>query len=349
MRIVVFGPQRRVGAWEGDRVVDLNAALADLLRMRGVRNPAEEAAIRLPSALAGLIDRGQAGLDDAQLAIEHAVRTAALGDGLLYDPTVVTLHAPTVDRPRIGCAAGNFAEHTLGSMRRQNLANTAALAGIALDETSATAEEIAAKVRERNRPRGFWKDFASPRGTGDGIPYPARCELFDYEGEVVVVLGRPARDVSSGQGYDYVWGVSLLNDWSIRGTAQKDSLTFNLSKNFDGAASIGPCILVGNVNPDDIDVETRVNGEVRQRFNTGDMIFSHGEFIEHLSRDFTLLPGDMVSSGTGPGTATDATKAKAGATPEPGEKSLFLAVGDIVEVSSPAIGTLRNRIVARQA
>jgi 2-keto-4-pentenoate hydratase/2-oxohepta-3-ene-1,7-dioic acid hydratase in catechol pathway len=136
-----------------------------------------------------------------------------------------------------------------------------------------TAEELTARTRERGQPRGFWKDFALPKGPDDDIPYPARAELLDYEGEVAVVLGRAARDVPPGGGNDCIWGVTLLNDWSIRGTSQKDSLSFNLSKNFDGGASLGPCILVGGIDPADLVVRTHVNGDLRQDYHSGDMIF----------------------------------------------------------------------------
>ena len=347
MRIVVFGPQRRVGAWEGERIVDLNAALAGMLRDGRARGrPETEADRRLPSSLAGFIARGAAGLDDAGAAVEYASRPDIEG-GIVVSRSAVRLHAPAVDRPRIACAAGNYAEHTLGSARRMGVAASAALAGLVGPGTMPSADEVVEKTRERGVPRGFWKDFAMPRGPDGDIPYPDRCELFDYEGEVVVVLGRSAKDVPAGRGGDYVWGVSLLNDWSIRGRSTRDSLSFNLSKNFDGAASVGPSILVGQVDPADIVVETRVNGELRQRYRSGDMIFSHAQYVEYLSRDFVLLPGDMISGGSGPGSATDASKGAGEALSDAERAALYLQVGDVVEVSAEGIGTLRNRVVAK--
>ena len=260
------------------------------------------------------------------------------------------LHAPAVHRPRIACAGGNYAAHTLGSARRKGVEATNALAGLLDSGVMPTADEVVAKTRERGEPRGFWKDFAVPRGTDDDIPYPDRCDRLDYEGEIAVVLGREAKDVPRGHGHDHAWGVTLLNDWSIRGQRGKGTLSFNLSKNWDGSASIGPCIVVGDTDPGDLDVETRVNGELRQHYNSGDMIFSHAEYIEHLSRDFALLPGDMISGGSGPGTATDAEKDLVTGEDVSDERraALYLQVGDLVEVSCAAIGTLRNRIVAKR-
>ena len=328
LRIVVYGPGRRVGAWVGDQVVDLERASGG----------------GLPADLRRFIEAGARGIDAARTAVERALDAAGNGvaDGTVVGREAVQLRPPAVHRPRIACAAGNYAKHTLGSAARKGASQSRALAGLvdpATDAALPTAEELTARTRERGQPRGFWKDFALPKGPEDEIPYPARAELFDYEGEVAVVLGRASRDVPPGAGSDCIWGVTLLNDWSIRGTSQKDSLSFNLSKNFDGGASLGPCIVVGDINPSDLVVRTLVNGDLRQDYHSGDMIFSHAEYIEYLSRDFTLLPGDLVSGGSGPGSATDASKG------DPPDTSLFLKAGDVVEVSSDAIGVLRNRIV----
>ena len=320
MRIVVFGNERRVGALEGERIVDLNRA-----------DPA------LPADLEAFITAGDDAIERAKSAVTRASGTAVVSQ------KDVRVFAPTVRRPRVGCAAGNYAQHTLGSARRKGAEASSALGALGATATL-TAEDLARKTRETERPRGFWKDFALPSGPEDEIPYPARAERFDYEGEVAVVIGRAAKDVAAGKGGALIWGITLLNDWSIRGQNVKDSLSFNLGKNFDGGASVGPCILVGEGDPADLVVETRVNGELRQHYNSGDMIWSHAEYIEYLSRDFTLLPGDLIAGGSGPGSATDSEKKERA----PGEPSWWLKVGDVVEVSSPSIGTLRNRIVAKR-
>ena len=332
LRIVVFGPEHRVGAWAEHHVVDLNRADS-----------------RLPSDLLGLIESGDAGLDAARTAVDQAL-TGRAGDGALLAIADVSLRPPAVPRPRIGCAAGNYALHTLGSAKRKGADASNALAGLLDGDATPTAEEVVAKTRARGEPRGFWKDFAVPYGTDDDIRYPDRCRRLDYEGEVVAVMGRRATDVPAGRGGEYIWGVSLHNDLSIRSEGgAKGTLSFNLPKNWDGSASVGPSIAVG-LDPGDIEVETRVNGELRQKYHSGDMIFSHAHFIEFLSRDFALLPGDMISGGSGPGTATDADRNLASGEEITDEQrdALFLAVGDVVEVSSPSIGTLRNRIVGKR-
>ena len=334
LRIVVFGAAERVGVWEGDRVVDLNAADPDL-----------------PADLLGLIQSGDVGLAAARETVDRALGGSATQS--VFAIGDVVLRPPAVRRPRIGCAAGNHALHTLGSAKRKGLAESNALSGLVAGDALPTVDEVVALTRERGEPRGFWKDFANPHGPGDDIRYPDRGRRLDYEGEVVAVLGRHAKDVPAGRGGEYVWGVSLHNDLSIRQDApskvKPSTLSFNLAKNWDGSASVGPAIVVG-IDPGDIEVETRVNGELRQKYRSGDMIFSHGDYIEFLSRDFTLAPGDMISGGSGPGTATDADKdLSTGAEITDAQRAaLYLQVGDVVEVSSPAIGTLRNRIVSKR-
>ena len=88
--------------------------------------------------------------------------------------------------------------------------------------------------------------------------------------------------------------------------------------------TLGPCILVDEFDPQDIDVELRINGQVRQHYNTREMTFSFAEFLEFLSRDFTFLPGDLLAGGTGEGTAMDASRP---ATDGSAPKDLFLKVG----------------------
>src|SRR5882757_4485319 len=150
MKIVVFGDQQRVGAWVDDMVVDLAAA---------------DAAI--PATLVGLIAAGERALHRVAAAIE-AARTGYLSDALT--PVKQTrLHAPAVHRPRIACAAGNYAAHTAGTARRKGIAATAALTGIANGGDVPAIEQIVEGARARNRPRGFWKDFALPTGPDDVI------------------------------------------------------------------------------------------------------------------------------------------------------------------------------------
>jgi 2-keto-4-pentenoate hydratase/2-oxohepta-3-ene-1,7-dioic acid hydratase in catechol pathway len=338
MRVVVFGPQRRVGAWHGDQIVDLNLAAARYLRgRRDVTNAEARADERVPPDLERFIGGGPATLDAAQEAIEYVV--AGHGDGADGDQWVVQprsavkLHTPSVYRARIACAGSNYALHMAGMQ--------ASIAG-----TEMTADEARRWAREAG-PWGFWKVVSEVGADGDDVIYPARATLFDYEGEVAIVLGKRGIDIPAARASEYIWGVTLMNDWSIRNDMGPPRvLNFNLAKNFDTSVTLGPCIVVGELDPQDVQVQTRVNGELRQDYNSKTMTFSFAEFVELLSRDFTLLPGDVIAGGTGAGTVMDANRpAPGGAWPQ--EK--FLQVGDKVEVSSPPIGTIRNQIVAKES
>ena len=102
---------------------------------------------------------------------------------------------------------------------------------------------------------------------------------------------------------------------------------------------------MSEADPTNIDIETLVNGERRQHFNTRDMVFTFGEYLEDLSRDFTRYPGDIISGGTAAGTAADSSELLPDGSSAP---ERFLRPGDLVEMSSPSIGSLRTRVVAKR-
>ena len=335
MKIVVFGNEHRVGALEEAGVVDLNEAFMAMSRDR--REDVEDVAgaERVPTQLLALIERGREAIADARraLAVVTSMSSGELGPSgrpVVHDPGTVKLHAPWPGR-RIACAGGNYPDH-LARM----LAHLEGTAPRSLDETEREARDAGQW--------GFWKVVDEVAGPDDPIPVPRRTDRFDYEAEVAIVLGRSAKDVSPDEADDLVWGFTLLNDWSIRDTRTRASpMSYNLAKNFDGCVSMGPAIVVGQHDPGLVDVALRVNGERRQSFNSSQMIFSFGEILAELSRDLTLRPGDVVSGGTAAGTAADSTK------PEPTGRvapDLFLKPGDVVELSSPQVGTMTNCVVA---
>jgi 2-keto-4-pentenoate hydratase/2-oxohepta-3-ene-1,7-dioic acid hydratase in catechol pathway len=334
MRIVVFGPEYRVGALTGEHIVDLNRAFARYASERGDKASAEQAEARVPSRLEAFISLGPAALEDAQRAIEHVAKEGADrgrgGEAVVHDAGSVKLHAPWPGR-RIAMVGGNYADHLAGM--NANLGKKG-------DVT--TLEGARREAREGNQ-WGFWKVLAEVAGPGDEVPFPQRTKYLDYEGEVAIVLGKRGKDIPASRIEEYVWGVTLANDWSIRdGSGAPRPMSYNLNKNFDRSISIGPCIVVGEVDFRNVDAETRVNGELRQHFNSKDMIFSFGEILEFLSRDFSFVPGDVICGGTAAGTAADKSKRLPDGTRP---LDLFLKKGDVVEVSSPQIGLIKNRLV----
>lgn len=340
MKIVVFGPEKRVGALRGDQVVDLSLAYAKLLKERqGEQHPTMLAAALVPSDLAMFIDGGKRTLDYAAAALDHLFGDThdllgAQGETIVRAASEVRLHAPRPDGARIACAGGNFADHLAGMAAMGLLPGAGAM----------TIPEAATQIRESGI-WGFWKVGREAADPDAELPYPSRATRLDYEGEVAIVLGRRAKDVPASEAKSLVWGVTLLGDWSIRAPAEPQGpLKFGMAKNFDHSCSLGPCIVVGELDPENIDVETWVNGERRQQFNTRDMVFSYWEYIEYLSRDLTLYPGDILSGGTAAGTAADSSPRMADGQFAP---ERFLKPGDTVEIRAPAIGTLATRIVVK--
>jgi len=335
MKIVVFGPERRVGALIGERVIDLNRGLARELRERGESNPEQLAATRLPARLLSFIERGSPALEEAQRVIEQSGNISPNEGGenkFVYNAADVKLHAPWPER-RIACVGGNYAAHLAGMWANR------------LGKTDVSIEQITEEAKKAGQ-WGFWKVPAEVAGPDDMIPFPKRVTYFDYEGEVAIVIGKRGKNISAAKIREYVWGVTLFHDWSIRDGGGADrAVSYNLQKNFDGAVSMGPCIVVGELDHQAVDAETRVNGVVRQSYNAHEMIWSFADVLEYLSQDFTFVPGDVIAGGTSAGTAAD----KSRRSPD-GKRplDLFLKVGDIVEVSSPKIGALANKIVASE-
>ncbi|HZT87505.1 MAG TPA: fumarylacetoacetate hydrolase family protein [Stellaceae bacterium] len=338
MKIVAFGPDNRTGAVCADTIVDLCRACAKYLHEReGEPHPREMAEILVPADLARLIAGGSRALDYAQKALAYLFAQAQDqigldGHPLVHPATAVRLRAPRPDNARIACAGGNFADHA---------------AAMAARIRRRPYEGDAYQEVRKAGPWGFWKLAREIVGPDGELVYPGRCQRLDYEGEIAIVLGRRGADLKPSQLKDYVWGVTILADWSIRAPreAAGGPLNFALSKNFDTSCALGPCIVVGEADPGDIALETFVNGERRQSFNTREMVFSFGEYLEYLSRDFTLYPGDIISSGTAAGTAADSSAVLPDGSSAP---ERFLKPGDLVEINAPAIGALRVRVVAKR-
>jgi 2-keto-4-pentenoate hydratase/2-oxohepta-3-ene-1,7-dioic acid hydratase in catechol pathway len=321
MKIVVYGPQRRVGVLEGDIVVDAAVAVA-------AHVPGEH----VPPDLTSFIESGERGLESMRKALER-VRSSEPDGSTVFAANAVQLHAPRPAGAKIACAGGNFADHLAAMAAKGRDADARTFS----DDLSA----VAAEARERGI-WGFWKVGRDAAGPNAEIIYPERCTRLDYEAELAVVLGKAGKKIKADRLRDYVWGVTLFADWSARDTPEaRAPYQFVLRKNFDTSFSMGPCIVVGELDPMDVLIETHVNGELRQSFNSGEMIYSFGEYLEYLSHDFTFEPGDVISGGTAAGTAADSSEIAGGVyAPE-----RFLKPGDTVDISSPVIGTLRSRVI----
>ena len=145
-----------------------------------------------------------------------------------------------------------------------------------------------------------------------------------------------ARDVSVDEALDYVYGYTCGDDLSTRDLQFARGGQWLLSKTFDGFAPIGPCLVPAReLDPTALDISSQVNGQTRQSSNTGDMIFSVAQIIADLSRHFTLMPGDLIFTGTPQG----------GMQGYPADRKDWLKPGDRVSVTIQGIGTLENTFV----
>lgn len=166
----------------------------------------------------------------------------------------------------------------------------------------------------------------------EAIPLPKSAKKFDYEAELVIVIGKKAVDVSKEDALSYVFGYTTGNDLSAR-DLQFRTGQWLLGKTCDHFAPIGPYLVTADeIDPNNLDIQSKVNGEIRQSSNTGDMIFDCATIVSYISQHITLKPGDIIFSGTPNGVIVGY--------PETQQK--WLESGDEVSVSIEKIGTLVN-------
>ncbi|MBW8285364.1 MAG: fumarylacetoacetate hydrolase family protein [Rhizobium sp.] len=163
---------------------------------------------------------------------------------------------------------------------------------------------------------------------------PPESEQLDYEGEIVIVVGKSGRRISEADALSHIAALSLCNEGTIRDWVRHAKFNVTQGKNFDRSGSIGPWLVpfTDESQIADIRLETRVNGEVRQSDRTSRMIFSFRKIIAYVSTFTTLVPGDIIVTGTPTG---------AGARFDP---PIWLKPGDVIEVEADGIGILRNTV-----
>lgn len=183
-------------------------------------------------------------------------------------------------------------------------------------------------AREVNQPTPeepmiFLKPSTAVIGPEDKIIYPESSQRVDYEAELGVVIKRRAWKVPAKETLDYILGYTCFNDVSARDLQAKER-PLTRSKGFDTFAPIGPCIET-ELDPGNVLLETYLNGELKQQINTSDLIFSVPDLVDFISHVMTLLPGDVIATGTPSGIGP-------------------MKLGDTVEIKIEHIGTLRNYI-----
>jgi acylpyruvate hydrolase len=257
------------------------------------------------------------------------------GGPVSYKVKQVNLAPPFIYPQAVICVGANFPDHVAaGRAKKEHRPINRS------DIDSARAELT------KGYPFGFWKSGTNIVGYEDPIPYPKTSKKLDYEGEIAIVLGRHAENVSRSDALDYILGCTLFNDLSIRGDKRDTEhimpdLNWKLGKNFKGSGVLGPCIVTTEELQDiqNLHFTTKVNGELRQDGNTKDMVRSFAEIIEFLSAAMPLTPGTVIASGTPSGTASNLSS------DDDQRTDRYLKVGDVIEVASESIGRIRNQIV----
>jgi len=198
-------------------------------------------------------------------------------------------------------------------------------------------QEVLAAGMQRElseQPPIFLRVWRSQTAHGAPIVCPRVSESLDWEGELAVIIGTGGRDIPEASAWDHVAGYSIYNDGSVR-EWQFHAKQIASGKNFESTGGFGPWM----VSADEIEpgkplkLETRLNGEVVQSSHTGHMIFSVPKLIAYASTIFTLVPGDVIATGTPAGVGWSRKPPR------------FMKAGDVCEVEIEGIGTLRNPIV----
>ena len=218
------------------------------------------------------------------------------------------LLAPIVDRAQIISTGANYADHT--------------------DEAK---DEI--RVRE---PVFFPFLWGAVIGPDDAIVIPREDAQTDYEVELCVVIGRTARHLTEEDAMDYVFGYTILNDVSARDVMVREIFQVMLCKSVDTFVPIGPYLVTKDeiADPYALRIATYLNGEIRQDAVTGTMVARIPQLLVSLTRDITLHPGDVVSTGTPAGVGFFRTPQE------------FMAPGDVITAEVEHVGRLTNRVVA---
>lgn len=184
------------------------------------------------------------------------------------------------------------------------------------------------------KPSMFIRFPRSFTGHNTNIVRPPESEQLDYEGEVTIVIGKGGRRIAREDAYDHIAALTLCNEGTIRDWVRHAKFNVTQGKNWDNSGSIGPWLVPFRTADqlDDIELTTRVNGEVRQNDRTGRMMYDFRYIVNYVSTFCTLVPGDVIVCGTPTG---------AGARFDP---PIWLKPGDVVEVEAEGIGILRNGV-----
>jgi 2-keto-4-pentenoate hydratase/2-oxohepta-3-ene-1,7-dioic acid hydratase in catechol pathway len=295
MKLVRFstnGQSPRLGVPQGDRIADLQASLAASLARRGVVRAQDIAATLVPASTRAFLEGGAASQD----------AVASITEWVTVPAASARLHAPIADPGKFICIGLNYRDH---------------------------AEEAGLPIPKE--PPIFAKWANAIVDPGEPILRPRGSTQLDWEVELGVVIGTPTRYVSREQALDHVWGYTIVNDASAR-DFQFLTSQWMAGKIFETAAPVGPYLADRAEVPDPhgLGLQTWVNGKRVQNGNTKSLIFDVRYLVSYLSGLMTLMPGDLIATGTPPGV---------GFAMKP---PVLLNPGDVVRMEITGLGTLEN-------
>ena len=294
VRFSVNGQSPRVGVLQGDRIGDIQASLAASLARRGVLRAPEIAAALAPQSTRGLLEGGPATMD----------AVAAITEWVSVPTSSARLHAPINDPGKFICIGLNYSDH-------------AAEAGVPVPKEPPIFAKFANAILDPGEP------ILRPRGSSQ----------LDWEVELGVVIGRPARHVTRDTALDYVYGYTIINDVSAR-DFQMTTSQWMAGKIFETAAPIGPYIADTSEVPDPhvLSLKTWVNGKQVQNGNTKAFIFDVRYVVSFLSNLMTLSPGDIIATGTPPGVGLGM------------KPPVWLQPGDVCRMEITGLGSIENPV-----
>ncbi|MGE4483953.1 MAG: fumarylacetoacetate hydrolase family protein [Oscillospiraceae bacterium] len=260
-----------------------------------VAEAAEKLGVQAPKCMKGAIKAGKEGMQVLEKIEKGAVE-------FLAD----VKYAPVVTNPeKIMCVGLNYRKH---------------------------AEETHHAIPEN--PVLFNKFASSLSANGEEVFLPRAYKEYDYEAELVIVIGKQAKGVSKEEAKDYIFGFTAGDDLSNRYLQMNRGGQWMIGKATDGFGPVGPVIST-DVDGDNLDIKCYKNGELRQNSNTNDLIFNTSHIVSYISETITLKPGDLIFTGTPNGVIAG----------YPADKQDWLKPGDVIEVELEGIGKLKNIMI----
>ncbi len=285
--------EERWGIWQPHAAYVVDAVAADATLPRTLRHVVEDGEAYVPR-------------------LKHLFEKDAQGSLTRLSMEDVRLRAPYTNPPRnIICTGINYAEHQ--------------------------QEFIRSDAKEQKLPEFpflFTKPCTAIAHPNTAVDRHATLtDKYDYEVELAVIIGKKGRDIAKNKAFDHVFGYTIINDLSAR-DLQKRTSQWYTGKSLDTSAPLGPCILHKSAleDPQNLRITSRINGELRQNSHTSHMIFPVATLIHIISQGTTLLPGDIIATGTPAGVGMGLKPPQ------------FLQSGDVMELEIEHIGVLKNTV-----